>query len=82
VTEENRCRGQRDRVCAAVQAEKVAKNVRRIPHAKAEIVALAASIGALGTLQPAIEPEIGPRDKPTGHYLVTGRDAGLRSCSA
>jgi hypothetical protein len=57
--------------------------VRRIPHAKAEIVALAASIGALGMLQnPAIEHEIGPRDKPTGHYLVTGRDAGLRSCSA
>jgi len=46
--------------------------VRRIPHAKAEIVALAASIGALGMLQPAIEPEIGPprqTDRPlSGHW--------------
>jgi ParB family chromosome partitioning protein len=47
------------------------KNVRTTPHTKGEILALAASIGALGMLQnPVIEPEIGPRGKPTGHYLV------------
>jgi ParB family transcriptional regulator, chromosome partitioning protein len=47
------------------------KNVRTTPHTKSEILALAASIGALGMLQnPMIEPEIGPRGKPTGNYLV------------
>jgi ParB family chromosome partitioning protein len=47
------------------------KNVRTTPHTKSEILALAASIGALGMLQnPMIEPEIGPRGEPTGNYLV------------
>jgi ParB family transcriptional regulator, chromosome partitioning protein len=51
--------------------KKSPKNVRKVPHAKAEIRALAASIGAIGMLQyPVVEPEIGPRGKPTGFYLV------------
>jgi ParB family chromosome partitioning protein len=51
--------------------KKSPKNVRKIPHTKADIQGLAASIGALGMLQyPVVEPEIGPRGKPTGHYLV------------
>jgi ParB family transcriptional regulator, chromosome partitioning protein len=45
--------------------------VRKIPDTVADIKALAASITALGMLQnPVVEPEIGPRGKPTGHYLV------------
>jgi ParB family chromosome partitioning protein len=51
--------------------KKSPKNVRKIPQTKAEINALAASIKALGMLQyPVVEPEIGPRGKPTGAYLV------------
>jgi ParB family chromosome partitioning protein len=51
--------------------QKSPKNVRKVPHTKAEIKALAASIAALGMLQnPVVEPEIGPRGKPTGNYLV------------
>jgi len=51
--------------------KKSPKNVRKIPHTKAAINALAASIGAIGTLQyPVVEPEVGPRGKPTGNYLV------------
>ena len=51
--------------------KKSPKNVRKVPHTKAEIKALAASIAALGMLQnPVVEPELGPRGKPTGHYLV------------
>lgn len=51
--------------------KKSPKNVRKIPHTKAEIRALAASIGAIGMIQyPVVEPEIGPREKPTGFYLV------------
>jgi ParB family transcriptional regulator, chromosome partitioning protein len=47
------------------------KNVRKVPHTKADIKVFAASIAALGMLQyPVVEPEIGPRGKPTGHYLV------------
>ena len=47
------------------------KNVRQMPHTKADIFALAASIAAIGMIQnPVIEPEIGPGGKPTGHYLV------------
>jgi ParB family chromosome partitioning protein len=46
-------------------------NVRQVPHTKAEIKAFAASIAALGMLQyPVVEPELGPRGNPTGHYLV------------
>ncbi len=51
--------------------KKSPKNVRKIPHAKADITALAASIAALGMLQyPVVEPELGPKGKPTGNYLV------------
>jgi ParB family transcriptional regulator, chromosome partitioning protein len=51
--------------------KKSPKNVRKVPHTKADINAFAASIAALGMLQyPVVEPEIGPRGKPTGHYLV------------
>lgn len=51
--------------------KKSPKNVRKVPHAKAEITALAASIGAIGMLQyPVVEPETGARGKPTGFYLV------------
>jgi len=51
--------------------KKSPKNVRKMPHTLAEIDALAASIAALGMLQfPIIEPELGPKNKPTGNYLV------------
>jgi ParB family chromosome partitioning protein len=51
--------------------KKSPKNVRQVPHTKADINAFAASIAALGMLQyPVVEPEIGPRGKPTGNYLV------------
>jgi ParB family transcriptional regulator, chromosome partitioning protein len=51
--------------------KKSPKNVRQIPHRKADIQALAASIRAIGMLQyPVVEPETGPKGKPTGHYLV------------
>lgn len=51
--------------------KKSPKNVRKVPHTVADIKALAASITALGMLQnPVVEPEVGPRAKPTGHYLV------------
>jgi ParB family chromosome partitioning protein len=51
--------------------KKSPKNVRKVPHTKAEIRSLAASIGAIGMLQfPVVEPETGPRGKPTGFYLV------------
>jgi ParB family transcriptional regulator, chromosome partitioning protein len=50
--------------------KKSPKNVRKIPHTKADIEAFAASIAALGMLQsPVIEPE-NARGKPTGFYLV------------
>jgi ParB family chromosome partitioning protein len=51
--------------------KKSPKNVRKVPHTTADIKALAASISALGMLQnPVVEPELGPRGKPTGNYLV------------
>jgi ParB family transcriptional regulator, chromosome partitioning protein len=51
--------------------KKSPKNVRKVPHATAEIAALAASIASLGMLQfPVIEPECGAKGKPTGNYLV------------
>jgi ParB family chromosome partitioning protein len=51
--------------------KKSPKYVRKMPHTNAEIDALAASIAALGMLQyPIVEPEFGPKDKPTGNYLV------------
>jgi ParB family chromosome partitioning protein len=51
--------------------KKSPKNVRQVPHTKADIKAFAASIGALGMLQyPVVEPELGPKGKPTGNYLV------------
>ena len=50
--------------------KKSPKNVRKVPHTKADIKAFAASIAALGMLQyPVVEPELGPRGKPTGNYL-------------
>jgi ParB family transcriptional regulator, chromosome partitioning protein len=40
--------------------KKSPKNVRKVPHSKAEIRALAASIGAIGMLQYlVVEPETG-----------------------
>jgi ParB family chromosome partitioning protein len=51
--------------------KKSPKNVRKVPHTKADIKAMAASISAVGMLQyPVVEPELGPRGKPTGIYLV------------
>lgn len=51
--------------------KKSPKNVRQVPHTKADITALAASIAALGMLQyPVVESETGRRGKPTGFYLV------------
>jgi ParB family chromosome partitioning protein len=51
--------------------KKSPKNVRQVPHSKADIKAFAASIAALGMLQyPVVEPELGPKGKPTGNYLV------------
>jgi ParB family chromosome partitioning protein len=51
--------------------KKSPKNVRKVPHTKADIKAFAASIAAIGMLQyPVVEPEIGPKGKPTGSYLV------------
>jgi ParB family chromosome partitioning protein len=51
--------------------KKSPKNVRKVPHTKADIKAFAASIAAIGMLQyPVVEPELGPRGKPTGNYLV------------
>jgi ParB family chromosome partitioning protein len=51
--------------------KKSPKNVRKVPHTSADIKAFAASIAALGMLQyPVVEPEIGPKGKPTGNYLV------------
>lgn len=51
--------------------KKSPKNVRKVPHSNADIMALAASISSLGMLQyPIIEPETGAKGKPTGNYLV------------
>ncbi|MET4121792.1 ParB-like chromosome segregation protein Spo0J [Bradyrhizobium sp. JR1.5] len=50
--------------------KKSPKNVREVPHTPAEIEALAASIASLSMLQFPFEPELGPKGKPTGHYLV------------
>jgi ParB family chromosome partitioning protein len=51
--------------------KKSPKNMRKVPHTKGEIKAFAASIAAIGMLHyPVVEPEIGPKGKPTGHYLV------------
>src|ERR1700683_3187968 len=51
--------------------KKSPKNVRKMPHTKADIQAFAASIAALGMLQyPVVEPELGQCGKPTGNYLV------------
>lgn len=51
--------------------KKSPKNVRQVPHTKAEIKAFAASIAAIGMLQyPVVEPELGPKGKRTGFYLV------------
>ena len=60
--------------------KKSPKNVRQVPHTKADIQAFAASIAAIGMLQyPVVEPELGPKGKPTGNYLV---NAGEGRCLA
>jgi ParB family transcriptional regulator, chromosome partitioning protein len=52
--------------------KKSPKNVRKTPHTKAEIEALAASIAANGLLQNLIiEPEHDRKGRATGYYLVT-----------
>jgi ParB family transcriptional regulator, chromosome partitioning protein len=54
-----------------LKLKKSPRNVRKLPHSKAEITALAASIASLGMLQfPVVEPELGAKGKPTGKYLV------------
>lgn len=51
--------------------KKSPKNVRKTPHTKAEIEALAASIAANGLLQNlVIEPEHDKKNRATGYYLV------------
>jgi ParB family chromosome partitioning protein len=52
--------------------KKSPRNVRKTPHTKAEIEALAASIAANGLLQNLIiEPEHDRKGRATGYYLVT-----------
>jgi ParB family chromosome partitioning protein len=52
--------------------KKSPRNARKMPHTKAEVAALAASIKANGILQnPVVEPETNASGKPTGFYLVT-----------
>ena len=52
--------------------KKSPKNARKIPHPKADIESLAASIAAKGLLQNlVVEPEQKPDGKETGYYLVT-----------
>jgi ParB family chromosome partitioning protein len=52
--------------------KKSPKNARKIPHPKADIEALAASIAAKGLLQNlVVEPERKEDGKETGYYLVT-----------
>jgi len=64
------------------QLKKSPRNARRMPHAEADIEALAASIAVKGVLQaPVVEPEIDEAGAPTGCYLVTigeGRRLALR----
>jgi len=51
--------------------KKSPRNVRKMPHPKADIEALAASIAANGMLQnPVVEPEM-KESKSTGYFLVT-----------
>jgi ParB family chromosome partitioning protein len=51
--------------------KKSPRNARKVPHPKADIEALAASIAANGMLQnPVVEPEA-KDGKPTGFYLAT-----------
>jgi ParB family transcriptional regulator, chromosome partitioning protein len=52
--------------------KKSPKNVRQMPHTKADIETLAASISANGLLQNLIvEPESDKKGRGTGYYLVT-----------
>ena len=52
--------------------KKSPRNARKMPHPKADIEALAASIAANGMLQaPVVEPEVSEEGQPTGFYLVT-----------
>jgi hypothetical protein len=55
--------------------KKSPKNVRKIPHTKADIRSLAASIGAIGMIQyPVVEPDISAHGKPSGFYLVNAAE--------
>jgi ParB family chromosome partitioning protein len=55
--------------------KKSPRNVRKVPHRKAAIAALAASIGEHGLLQNlVVEAEQEPQGAPTGDYLVTAED--------
>lgn len=52
--------------------KKSPRNVRKVPHTKEDIEALAASTTAHGVLQnPVVEPEVDAKGKPTGYFLVT-----------
>jgi ParB family chromosome partitioning protein len=52
--------------------KKSPRNARRVPHAEADIEALAASIAVKGVLQaPVVEPETDAEGAPTGFYLTT-----------
>jgi len=65
------------------QLKKSPKNVRQVPHVKADIQAPGASIAAIGMLQyPVVEPELGPRGKPTSNYLVNAREGRRLAPSA
>lgn len=62
--------------------KKSPRNARRMPHAAADVEALAASIAVKGVLQPpVVEPERASDGQETGRYLVTigeGRRLALR----
>ena len=52
--------------------KKSPRNARRMPHAEADIEALAASIAVKGVLQaPVVEPEMDEAGTATGYYLVS-----------
>lgn len=52
--------------------KKSPRNARRMPHAEADIEALAASIAVKGVLQaPVVEPEMDEAGAATGFYLVS-----------
>ena len=61
-----------ERVYALNKLKKSPRNVRKAPHAEAEIEARAASIKAKGLLQPpVVEPELRADGVETGYAFVT-----------